>query len=160
MKTRKTKRRNGKGGRVGCGGAVIKGLLRNFRDRGFLGNRSRNLRLFEFSATARWSATWAFAQPRPVSPIISTICYGPPNVRRPLRQVADLSANVRRPLRQMFADLSANVRRPLRQGSPTCQPSYSGIFSVVCFSKISSKWLGDCVSTTSRFLTTLKNFFN
>ena len=32
-----------------------------FRIRGFLGNRSRDLRFSEFSATARWAVTWAFA---------------------------------------------------------------------------------------------------
>jgi len=46
-----------------------KALPPPFHIRGFLGNRSHDLRLSEFSATARWAVTWAFAQPRPISPI-------------------------------------------------------------------------------------------
>ena len=46
-----------------------KALPPPFRIRGFLGNRSHDWRLSEFSATARWVVTWAFAQLQPVSPI-------------------------------------------------------------------------------------------
>ena len=46
-----------------------KALPLSFRIRGFLGNRSHDWRLSEFSATARWAVTWAVAQPWPVSPI-------------------------------------------------------------------------------------------
>ena len=57
---------SGKDGSVGCGGVVIKHSP-TLRIRGFLGNRSHDLRLSEFFATARWAVTWAFAQPWPVS---------------------------------------------------------------------------------------------
>ena len=46
-----------------------KALPPPFRIRGLLGNHSHDLCFSEFSATARWAVTWAFAQPRPVSPI-------------------------------------------------------------------------------------------
>ena len=46
-----------------------KALPPPFRIQGFLGNRSHDWSLSEFSATSSWAITWAFAQPRPVSPI-------------------------------------------------------------------------------------------
>ena len=35
--------------------------------RGFLGNRSRDLRVSGFSDAAKWAVMWAFAQPQPMS---------------------------------------------------------------------------------------------
>ena len=64
-----------------------KALPPPFRIRGFLGNHSHDLRLSEFSATARWAITWAFAQPQPISPI----CYGSLNIHRLLHQPLWLS---------------------------------------------------------------------
>ena len=43
-----------------------KALSPPFRIRGFLGNRSHDLRLFSFFDAASWAVTWAFVQSQPM----------------------------------------------------------------------------------------------
>ena len=57
---------SGKGRSAGCGGVVIKHSPTLSHSRVF-GKPLLDWRLSEFSATARWAVTWAFAQPRPAS---------------------------------------------------------------------------------------------
>ena len=62
------KGQSGKDGSVGCGGVVIKHSPHLSHLRVF-GKPLLDLRLSEFSATAWWAVTWAFAQPQLVLPI-------------------------------------------------------------------------------------------
>ena len=90
-----------------------KALPPPFRIRGFLGNRSRDLRFSELSAIAWWAVTWAFTQT--------------------VASIADLSPQSVT-ARRIFADLSAN-----RYGSviTTVQPLLRYFLYGFDFSKIS-----------------------
>ena len=62
-----------------------------FRILGFLGNRSRDLRFSEFSATEGGPLPGLSHSPNPYHRFISAICYGSPNIHRLLRQPLWLS---------------------------------------------------------------------
>ena len=57
---------SGKGGGVGCSGAVIKHSPHLLHLRGF-GKPLHDLRLSTFSKMTWWAVTWAFVQLQPVS---------------------------------------------------------------------------------------------